>query len=262
MKKFFRLNYILIRNAWIRDAKISGVIFSHFLLQMFDIFVSIIFLRVVFLAAPTVGGWDIYQTLFLYAFVQEIGIIHSSWFKRGVNAMTDDLIRMGNYDFYLAKPYDSMLLVSISKPRIYTMLKAVMFVGVAVYALAHMAPLPLINYFWFAVLFCFAFILYSSIKILTIVPVFWIIKASSLSDIMDRTLNIMRYPATIYPRFMIAIFSTIFPILVISYLPAETLFFAPKISYIVYSIFISLLFLILARYAWKVGERSYSSASS
>lgn len=262
MKKFIKINLILIRNAWVRDSKISGYILSQILLQAFDVFVSVAFIKIVFLVSPQVGGWNIYELLFLFSYLQLVGTLNSSWLKRGVNSMAEEMIRMGEYDFYLTKPYDTLTLVSISKPRIYTMAKFFMYLAIMIYALSNIGGLPLVNYLWLGFLFVNSFLLFHAMRVLIVTPVFWTIRASSLTDVMDRMMHIMRYPATIYPRVLMLIFSTVFPILVISYFPVRSVLFQPDLRYIIYVVAITIIFNFLSRFFWNLGEKNYSSASS
>ncbi len=262
MKKFLRINHIIWRNALLRDSKISGFILSSVLFQVFDIINSVIFIILIFMNTKTLGGWTIYQVLFLYAFSQTISIIHGAWTKGGLNSLANELIRLGDYDFYRTKPFDAMTLVSISKPRAYVLIKLLFNLSVLIYALAHCGPLPLINYFWFLILFGLSFFLYYAIKVITVVPSFWIIKSWGLTDLMDKLSTIMRYPASVYPWLLNFLLSTILPILVITYLPVKTLLFEPKLSQVAYMLVLTIVFVFLARFVWKLGEKNYGSASS
>ena len=262
MKKFLRINWIIWRNALLRDSKISGFILSSILFQVFDIVNSIVFIVIIFLHTSSLAGWSIYQVLFLYAFSQTISILHGAWTKQGINNLASELIRLGDYDFYLTKPFDTMTLVSISKPRAYVLVKLFFNFSLLIFALTHCGHLPILNYFWFLVLFAFSFFLYYAVKVITVVPAFWIIKTWGLTDLMDRISTLMRYPASIYPRILNFFLSTLFPILLISYLPAKALLFQPKISYVAYMAVLTIVFVLLARFIWRKGERNYGSASS
>jgi ABC-type uncharacterized transport system permease subunit len=210
----------------------------------------------------TLGGWDIYQVLFLYAFSQTISIIHGAWTKGGLNSLANELIRLGDYDFYRTKPFDAMTLVSISKPRAYALIKLLFNFSILIFALVHCGPLPLINYFWFLILFILSFFLYYAIKIVTVVPSFWVIKSWGLTDLMDKLSNLMRYPASVYPWLLNFLLSTVFPILAITYLPVKTLLFEPKLSQIAYMFALTAIFMLIARLIWRLGEKRYGSASS
>jgi len=263
MKKFWKINYILYRNAIRRDLKISLTVLTGSLVHLLDGVVSLAIVLIVYSKTDFLGGWNIYESLILIAFVQIIVTLHSSWTKRGTADFTEKYVRMGDYDFYLTKPFDPMLSVSISKPRVYNLIRLPFFVAIFAYSVCHLEyNLSIINWGWFILLFVASFILFYAIRILTISPAFWIVKSHSLLVITDRMQNIMKYPANIYPRFFILFFTTLLPIFAISYLPVKVLLFDPKLSYIIYVIVLTALFLFLARILWRAGEKRYGSASS
>lgn len=263
MKKFFKITAILYRNALIRDLQLSGQVISGALTHLMDGFISIALILIVYSKTDSIGGWSIYETLILITTMQIIGMIHSSWTKRGTANFAQSMVRTGDYDFFLTKPFDPMIAISINRPRIYNLIKLPFYLFIFIYAVLHLGRIiPLTNVLWFVLLFICGFLIYYAIRIITIVPAFWIIKSWSLTMITDRVQNIIKYPATIYPRMLTVIFSTIFPIFAIAYLPVKTLLFEPKLSYIVYMVSITLIFLAIARWLWKIGERNYGSASS
>ena len=262
MKKFFKINAILFRNAWIRDSKISGFIISNIIAQFFDLLASLALIGIIFLQTETIGGWNVYQTLFLLSFIQLIATIHSCWTKSGSNTFAYELVRQGDYDFYLTKPFDSMILVTISKPRVYPVAKIIFEILVMAYALNNLERLPMVNYFWFLILFIFSLLTFYFLKVATIVPTFWTVRGWSLTAIMDKVVQLVKYPAAVYPRILTIALSTVFPILVVSYLPVQSLLFEPKLTYIGYSMIITIVFATATRLLWRLGEKNYGSASS
>lgn len=263
MKKFFKITSILYRNALIRDLQLSGRVISGALTHLMDGFVSLAIILIIYSKTDSIGGWSIYETLILITTMQLITMIHSSWTKRGTAAFAESMVRMGDYDFFLTKPFDPMIAVSINKPRIYNLIKLPFYLFIFIYAVLHLGRvIPAINVMWFVLLFICGFLIFYAIRIITIAPAFWIIKSWSLTMITERIQNIIKYPATIYPRIFTIILSTIFPIFAIAYFPVRALLFEPKLSYIVYMVIITIVFLWLARLLWKIGEKKYSSASS
>lgn len=263
MKKFWRITYILYRNALIRDSKISLSLLAGIITSLFDGFVSIAIIFLVYTKTASIGGWNIYETLVLISVMQIIIVATNSWTKKGTGNFATSMVRMGDYDFYLTKPFDPMLSVSISKPRIYNLIKLPFFIFIFFYAINHIGhSVSLANILWFLPLFVCGFLLWYAIRIITVVPAFWIVKSWELTTITDRVSNIIKYPANIYPRILNLLFSTAFPIFIVAYLPVKVLLFEPKLSYIIYIIFITIAFLTIARKFWKFGEKFYGSASS
>lgn len=263
MIKYLKINWILFKNAYIRDSKIPGVVLSNVAFHLLDIAVTIVFFKIIFSNISELAGWNFYQVLFLYAFAKVIISINNGWFRGGLKDFATELIRRGNYDFYLIKPVDSMILVSISQPRIYNFIAALFEIGICFYAIwAGQIHIGLINFLWFLYLSFFGLILYYFLSILTIVPTFWFIRLWSLQDLMGRLSQVMRYPSGVFPPFIRTVLMTAFPIIAVAYLPVYTLFYPPKIEYIIYIALVTIIFGFLANFVWQIGNKRYSSASS
>jgi len=263
MKKYFKITWILFKNAYIRDKKIPGQIFSKTLFNISEIAVTIIFFDVIFSNTRTLAGWNFYQVLFLYAFAKIIISINNGWARGGLNTFASEYIRRGDFDFYLTKPVNPMILVSLSKPRIYQFIAVIFEIGLAVYAIvAGHISIGLTNLIWFLILAILGMILYYFLSVLTVVPAFWFIKIWSLQDLIGRLSQVMRYPAGVFPSFIRVILMSVFPIIAISYLPTNLLFNQVKIEYIIYIVILIIIFGTLTNFIWKLGQRHYSSASS
>lgn len=263
MIKYLKITWIIFKNAYIRDSKIPGTIFSKTLFNLSEIAVTIIFFDVIFSNTPTLAGWNFYQVLFLYAFAKVIISINNGWARGGLNTFATELVRRGDYDFYLTKPVNPMILVSISKPRIYQFIAVIFETGLALYALiAGHISIGFSNLLWFLVLAVLGLVLYYFLSVLTVVPTFWFVRLWSLQDLIGRLNQVMRYPAGVFPSFIRFILMSVFPLIAISYLPVEALFNQVKIEYIIYVVLITFFFGFLTNFIWQLGQKRYSSASS
>ena len=261
--RYIRINYILFKNSLIRDSQMPGYIISSMLFRVLELVISIVFFKVIFANVTTLAGWNFYQVLFLYAFARTIIITHSAWTKKGVNSMSMDLIRRGEFDFYLAKPVDPMVMVSIKSPRIYSFITLFFMIPFGIYAAIKSGiPIGLDNILWFLLLWAVALALYYFLEILVITPAFWFIRLWTIGEIMDRLGMFMRYPAGVFSETIKIVLMVIFPIITISYIPAQTLFYPPSAWWIAFMILITVLFGALTRFIWNLGQKSYNSASS
>lgn len=263
MKKYIRINLTLYRNAFLRDLKIPGVVISSLLMELTEIAVSIIFFNLIFANVQSLGGWSYWQVLFLYAYAKVLVGLHQSWTRLGIRSMAESMIRQGDLDFYLTKPVNAMFLVSISKPRIYSLLNASFSIALGVYALLHTdVQFSIINTFWFIIVGILGFILYYFLQFLTVIPVFWLIRLWSLRDIINRLSQFSRYPAGVFSRSMKALLFVFFPVLATTYVPVSMLFEKPDWKIILYMFVITVVFAIITTSFWKLGLRKYGSASS
>jgi ABC-2 type transport system permease protein len=263
MNRYIRINLILFRNSIIRDLKINGYIISSVLFQIFDIVFSILFFDIIFSNVQELGGWNFYQALFLYAFAKLIIVVSTIWTKRGVQSIGKDLIRMGDLDFYLTKPVNPMVLVSISKPQVYEFLNLFFIVPLLLYsALKSGISIGYLNIIWFVLLFAVAQALYYFISVLTVLPAFWFIRLWSLTDILNRLSQFMRYPVNIFPLYLKFLLMVLVPILSVSFIPVNALFYPPKTLYIVFILVLTAIFGLITTKIWKAGLKHYGSASS
>lgn len=263
MIKYLKINWILFKNSYIRDSKIVGFRFSVMLFQMTDILVAVFFFDILFAHTTNLGNWNFYQVLFLYAFSKGILAFHSAWTRKGIESLSSQLIRTGEFDFYLTKPVDPMWLVSISKPRIFDFIAMSFNIALMIYAAVKGGfALGAGNIIWFIFLTFVGLVLYYFLKVLTIIPTFWLVRLFSLRDIMYRLSQFMRYPAGVFPPFLKTVFFVFFPVMVATYIPVRTLLYPPDFKYILYMIFITIAFGFITRFFWNLGQRSYSSASS
>lgn len=263
IKKYFKINWIIFKNAYIRDKKVPGAVFAGVAFHVCDIVMTIIFFNIIFSNTSSLGGWSFYQVLFLYAFAKSIISISGGWVKGGLNDFAIEHVRRGGFDFYMTKPVNPMILVSMSRPRLYAFIAAIFEIGLCFYAvIAGQISVGLSNIIWFLVLAIFANMIYYFLQVLTVLPAFWFIKLWSLQDLMSRFNQIMRYPAGVFPPFIRFILMSVFPIIAVSYIPAQTLFYPPKLEYIIYIMLITLVFGLFTNYLWHLGQSRYSSASS
>lgn len=263
MKKYFKIWKIIIQNSYIRDSQINGVIFFDILISLFDIVMTVVLIRVIFDHVTDLAGWKYHEVLFIYCIMKLTGAISGFIYSKGLRKVASEQIRKGDYDFYLAKPANPLILVSIGQPRIYLILNILAVIGLLIYSMINLNyQFSLLNIIFFFTLFITGQILFFFLTVISVVPTFWFVRLFALRDIMNRALQFARYPAGIYSKFLQAILFAIFPILVVTYLPAVVLFKAPEISYVIYAIIITIIFAFIAIYLWKMGEKHYGSASS
>lgn len=263
MKKYYKILIILLKNSYIRDSKIPGYVLSSLAFNLVEIIFTVVFFNVIFDNTKSLAGWNFYQILFLYMIAKIVTSVNGFLTKNGTNAMSEELIRRGGLDIYLTRPVDPMVLVSISKPRIYGIISVLFEIGLAIYALAHVGiPFGILNIVFFILMFVLSFVLYYFLRWVTIIPAFWFIRLWSLRDLIGKLNQFMRYPAGIFPSVLKYALFIFFPILTVSYIPARTLFYQPRIEFIIYMFVATIFFGVLTKMFWQAGLKHYGSASS
>lgn len=263
IKKYLLITWIMLKNSYIRDSKIPGYVASKIASQFLEVFLYIVLFKIIFNNIQSLAGWNYYQVLFLYFFSRSIMLLDNLLFKKSIATFTKSTIRKGDYDFYLVKPISPMYLVSIAYPQFHVSITAIFYIGASIYSLIHSnIEIHLINIIWFIFLAICGLILYYFLNIITVVPTFWFVRLYNLKDIIYKINHFMRYPIGIFPFALKIAFMVFFPIAAVSYIPAVTVFYPPKMLYIIFMVLITITFGLLANIFWKFGERHYSSASS
>jgi len=263
IKKYIAVTWIIIKNSYIRDSKIGGYVLSKYINQFIEIFITVTLFNIIFANTKELAGWNYYQVLFLYFYSRTIILFDNFLFKRGINTFAKSMVRRGDYDFFLIKPINSMYLTSISSPQIYFVMTTFFYLILAAYALLHSGVvIHLVSILWFMILSVFGFALYYFLNIICVTPTFWFIRLYSLRNVINKANIFMRYPLGILPYILQFAFTILFPIAIISNIPAVTVFYPPRMLYIVYMIAITIIFGLIANAFWKFGQKHYSSASS
>lgn len=261
--KFFNIIKILVRNSIIRDSKVPGYVTVSIMQEIASITVNVIFFNVIFANITSLAGWSFYQVLFLYAFAKSVMSISYAFTRYGLKDFGEHMVKYGDYDFHLIKPIDTMALVSFSRPRPTKLVAALFYISLSIYCVVK-AQLPIyaVNIFWFAILAVFGLLLFYLLEVLTVLPAFKLIRVWSLPEIVPKMGEFMRYPVAIFSAPFKIILLGVFPILAVSYIPAEVLFYPPEPLKIIYLMLIAIIFFIIVRGLWKYSEGGYSSASS
>lgn len=263
MTKYLKVFWTIIRNAYIRDSKISGFVLVSMITQLFYVVLALVFFSVIFSFTDNLAGWNYYQILFLYGFARSLAEFSKSFYRYGIGSMSNDLIREGTLDFYLTKPIDPMIFVSMSKPRLYTLASWLFSLGIMVYAILvgniSISPMSII---WFLTLAVFGNILYYFLTIIVIIPAFWLQRLWVLTALIGKFSEIMRYPIGMFNNITKVFLGLVFPVMIAAYVPVKSLLFQPDYLQMIYLVIITVVIGFITRALWNLGVRSYSSASS
>jgi ABC-2 type transport system permease protein len=263
MKRYWKIFWVILKNVYTRDSKINGYVVVNVLTQFLYTFLLIVFFGVIFDFTDNLAGWNFYQVLFLFGFARAVTDFSKIVYRSGLNSMAGELVRLGEFDFYLTKPADAMILVSISKPNLYTTLAWLFDLSLMVYAIvAGDLPIQFANLLWFIFLAIVGFILYFFLSMLLVIPSFWVQRLFILSSLIGKFSEIFRYPMGMFNMLTKIFAAVIFPILVVTYVPVKTLFYPPEWYEILYLVAITFIFGLIVRLLWDYGVRGYSSASS
>jgi ABC-2 type transport system permease protein len=172
-------------------------------------------------------------------------------------------IREGTLDFALTKPVDAQAIASVRQFRVWSMvdfLMGLIVLGVAVYQIQQ--GLDILQALSFiAALVLGALLIYSFWLIVTS-SAFWVIRVHQIVELFQGLYAAGRWPVGIYPPWLRAGLTFLVPVAFAVTVPAEALVGRLTYMTLLGAALLTGAMLILARFVWRLGLRSYSGASA
>lgn len=185
--------------------------------------ISVITLFMIFTTTKGYPNWSLSQ-IFLFQGVLLFWYGLKDMLFGDVRDYMMDLVRQGNFDRLLLKPYPPMGLILTAGPNYMSLSSLLAGLVIIVSALAKLKIVPsalhILSFFIFLVS---ATILYMAVLIIYCVIELIIIVMGRISEIMDKLLGFGDYPMEIYSKGVSFGFKYVFPIAVFAYLPSQSL---------------------------------------
>lgn len=197
-------------------------------------------------------GWSLEQVLFFYGTYILIEGIAFTFFQQVLWKLPNRLLD-GRFDYYLVRGI-SPLFLSFSD-AFFLEGSGDILTGL-VFIILFWKPGNVIGY---ALTILLAEIFILSLVILFLAIAIKAVRIESLSSIFWYSLEFGRYPIEVYPFVIRFVFTFIFPVTLISWLPAK-IFFGLSLNMLAIPTCITFALLAVSLIAWKKALRSYTSA--
>jgi len=238
----------------------------NFFVQMGQSLVSLatglIGLWLVFSHTSELNGWTRPELLAVMGIHILMGGLIQAYIQPNMGRLMEE-IQMGTLDYALTKPADAQLLVSIREFRLWQLtdvLVGVIVLLVAVYqyhgvvgiwqSLAFIAALIM----GAVLVYCFWLILTST--------AFWIVRVDEMVNLFQGIYAAGRYPVGIYPRWLRTGLTFLVPVAFAVTVPASALTSRLTPLTLLGTLALTVFFIILARFIWRLGLHNYSGASA
>jgi viologen exporter family transport system permease protein len=239
----------------------------HFFLMVLGKLIRIgllfLFFQAIFFKVDRIGQWTFDQVLLLFATFHIVDFLMSITFQRNLSFFLPRMIQTGDLDSRMVLPTNLLFFTSfenIDLMDFVSFLPSLGFLGYVFYRIDFNFSWPqAIAYFLLimnALFFLFAIIL----LIATIS--FWTTQSYGLARIFDNLLKVGRYPLDIFGGFWKIIFIYFLPLILVAQIPTQVLLQTLSLKFIFLALGVTFIFLILSLNFWKVGLRSYLSAST
>ena len=238
----------------------------NFFIQVLQSFIAVatglIGLWLVFSHTTELGGWSQPELLAVMGIYILMGGVIQSAIQPNMQRLMDE-IQDGTLDFALTKPVDAQILISIREFRFWQLTDVL--VGLAVLVIAMVQTQAKVG-IWQALAFVAAMILggimiYCFWLILT-TTAFWLNRIWEMVNLFQGLYAAGRWPVTIYPQWLRLGLTFLVPVAFAVTVPAEALTNRLTPLTLLGALGLALLLMVLARFVWRLGVRSYSGASA
>lgn len=219
-------------------------------------------LAVIFTHTDTLAGWRPAELATLIGIFYIMRGAIRAVIQPSMEAFMDS-VRKGTLDFVLTKPEDAQLLVSVQRVSLWSVLDALIGIGVVVMALSALGNrISGGQFVAFAISLVAGAIIVYSFYIVLATCAFWFIKIENILVIFQSLYQAGLWPVGIYPQTLRIILTFLVPVAFAVTVPAEAAVGRLSPATLWLALGVALALFVVARRFWHFGIRHYSGASA
>ena len=263
VSRYFSLWFAFLKNTLSRDMEFK-------LNFIFEIFIDAVyygslffFFQIIFQFTDSLGDFN-KDAVIIFLLTVYLSDLLYVFFLGGNVFGLNEKVKTGDLDFILLKPINSQFFISfryVTTNALVSLLilSSLQFRLIYTY---HGSTIHLDNYLIYVLsLFLGIFIFYSFEFIISCLS-FWFRNFSYAGWLASELIKYSKRPDSIYKNLFRKSLFTIFPMALISSVPARMLIFGPNIRLLILQFCIALFFLYITTLIWHRGLKLYESASS
>lgn len=261
MKKYFRLYGHFSKFAVMKNLAYPDDFITWSVVDILWSVVNLGFYRILLLNIPVISGWNFDQLIL------PIGLIHLlSAFIWGL--MYGNMVEIpkdvnkGTLDLYLTKPVNNQFLVSTRYVGLNLIPTFCIGIFLTWYGLVVNHVLSWASVLLVLISLGSAVIISYSVWFMTITLAFWVNRLQNIAEVFPHSLDIAKYPVSIYPPLARYIFVFVIPFAFLGFVPAEIILGRSSWLTIFLPVLTASVLLFLSHRFWNFALRRYSSASS
>lgn len=224
--------------------------------------VNLLLLEVLFRHTDEIAGWSKPEMQLLVGTAMLIMRMFLALFFTNLFSV-DRAVREGTFDFYLAQPGNPLFMVSTRKVDLDGVLNTVLAGGIIVYALRQMEITPSAGAVaLYLVMVFLGLVIHYSTVVALVSLCFWIVRIQGVEQGYFGLFDLSRLPRGALRGIMEIMFVYVFPAVIVSNFPAETLRHGPNLGNTLWLAGAAVASLATAVFLFHRGLQRYSSASS
>lgn len=260
--RYWRLYLSFVRFSFSRAMEFRVDFFFRVVMDIAYYAVSLAFFTVLYEHTTLLGGWDIDQVYIFVAGSMLVDALNMTVFANNLWWLPV-FINKGDMDYYLVRPVSSLFFLSLRDVAANSFLNLIFAAGLVVWALGrYPEPLGSGRTLIFVLLLLLGTFLNYLIRLVFIIPVFWLHSNRGLDEIAWSLSKLSQRPHQIYHGWVRWVVITVLPLAFMSSLPAHVLFEGLSVEMLLHFAAVTGGFFLLALGFWRLGLRAYASASS
>lgn len=262
MHKLLKIYFLLFKLSAMSVLSHKDNFYTWIVVHTVSLLTMLVFFSSVFSKIQSLNGWSQYQTVLVLGIGSLISGIGSLTFFPFMYEFWRKILK-GEFDSTLVKPASPLFLSAFSWIDVEDIMVIPNAILLIVFALYKLSPVNLfLNIIVFSILLICSMVLLFSIMTLIQSLAFKHVRVNSAIDFYWSMVTVTRYPAKAMKNISVLVWIMVFPIALISSVPAEVLFGRYDWPWIISSIVLSFSLFIFSRWVFYQSLKSYSSASS
>lgn len=260
--RYLRLYLYFLRFSFSRAMEFRVDFFFRVVMDVAYYAVNLAFFAVLYEHTSVLGGWSLDQVYVFVAGTMVVDALNMTFFSNNLWWLPI-FINKGDLDYYLVRPVSSLFFLSLRDFAANSFLNLILAAGLVVWALGrYPEPLGGDRTLVFLVLLLLGTFLNYLIRLVFIIPVFWLHSSRGLDEIAWSLSKLSQRPHQIYHGWVRWVVITVLPLAFMSSLPAHILFQGLSLETLLHVGGVAGGFFWLALGFWRRGLRAYASASS
>ncbi len=224
--------------------------------------VQILFYKVLFLHSATIGGWNESQAMVFISGYLLIDAINMTLFSNNM-WLVPQMINKGDLDYHLIRPVSALFMISVRDFAFNSLINLLFALGIFIWSIGNLVVTPSIfSILLYLVLIFNGALIFYTLNMMGNLIVFWSQSADSFGHLVWQLMKFAERPDQIYSGVIRKILISILPFAIMTSFPARILLNGFSWSILGHCFLVSGIFVIALVSVWKIGLKSYSSASS
>ena len=223
---------------------------------------EVIGVYVIFEYTDSIVGWNRNQMLFLLATSTLISDLYQFVFINQHEELGENVLE-GELDYILIRPINPLVLTSIKYFDIPSLIHLIAPLSMVIYLVNdEKILLSFFNVIGYIIYILLGTIQYYCINQIFVALSFFYEKADSIIGIPEYLFDFASKPRSIYPKYIQMLMGYVIPFLLMTNIPVEIIFGNTEFDLLLWSLFITLVLVIIVKLQWKAGIKIYQSTGS